>query len=487
MEVSVLVTTYNHEKYIAQALDSILMQETDFDYEIVILEDCSTDATREIVLAYRKKHPEKIHLRLPDRNECSNRPFAEEFQAAPSRYIATLDGDDFWTSPKKLQKQVKFLESHPDCAICFHNALMVYEDGKRIPLRYSPAAQKPISQLEELWQYSFIPVCTPMFRKDAIGEFPEWYNNVPFACNDWALHIFCAQYGKIGYIDEVLAVYRIHKEGLWSKFDNIQRLEARVAFYETMNANLNFQYNHIVEPLVFAWRRKLAVAHAIAKTVQTTLPLGAVLLVMTMANKDLRQFQGYQVRAFPDRSGKPRQRVFASGSAGSAEAPWIAAGGTYEFRLYGGAAQDELLASVTVTQNVTGLYSLHSEEEPRKGGPFIKASPNPVPLATEFAKTTISWNTGDGSPGVIHVFVDDKRIHYPADSAEAIVQLETLRAKGGEFLVVPRETFELLEEYPKLKEHLEQHYQLLAPDEDICLIYDLREMSQQRAPDIAKD
>src|SRR5437762_2491810 len=126
MEVSVLLTTYNHEKYIAQALDSVLMQETNFDFELVILEDCSTDSTRDIVLAYQKKHPRKIRLRLAKRNVHSNKPFAEEFQAAPSPYIAMLDGDDYWSSPAKLQKQVEFLKVHPDYMLCFHNALRVY-------------------------------------------------------------------------------------------------------------------------------------------------------------------------------------------------------------------------------------------------------------------------------------------------------------------------------------------------------------------------
>ncbi len=248
-----------------------------------------------------------------------------------------------------------------------------------------------------------------------------------------------------------------------------------------MNAKLDFRFNHIVKPLVSARRKELAAARSIAEIVERTLPPAAVVLVMSMANQDLRQFQGYQARVFPDRSSKPTQRLFASGSAGSAEASWIAAGGTYEFRLYRGRAQDELLASVTVTQNATRLCSPRSEQELRKSGPFIKASPNPVPSGTELAKTTLSWDTGDGSLGVVYVFVNDQRVHYPADSTEAIEQLETLRAKGGEFLLVPRDAFELLEEYPRLKEHLEQHHQLLASEEDTCLIYDLRE-----APDMVK-
>src|SRR5436190_4362149 len=142
MKVSVLVTTYNHEKYIAQSLDSVLMQETNFDFEIVIFEDCSTDATRGIVIAYQKRYPGKIRLRLPDRNQCSNKPFAEEFEAAPSPFIAIMDGDDYWTSPRKLQKQVEFLDAHPECALCFHNALRIYEDEDRAPFPQNFAGQK---------------------------------------------------------------------------------------------------------------------------------------------------------------------------------------------------------------------------------------------------------------------------------------------------------------------------------------------------------
>ena len=486
MEVSVLVTTYNHEKYIAQALDSVLMQETDFDYEIVILEDCSTDATREIVLAYRKKHPAKIRLRLPDRNECSNQPFAEEFQAAPSRYIATLDGDDFWTSPKKLQKQVKFLEGHSDCAICFHNAIMVYEDGNRIPLRYSSAAQKPISVLEDLWQSSLIPVCTPIFRKDAIGEFPDWYNKVPFAYNDWALHIFCAQYGKIGYIDEVLAAYRIHKEGLWSKLDNMQTLEGRIDFYERMNANLGFRHNETVQFMISKYKNRLARARRMNEMAAAVLLPEATVIVMSNPYENLPRLDARRIWAFPERMRRERRRPFTSGAAGSVDAPWIGPNGVYKFHLYGGSRQRQLLGSVVVTQNNGVPSPGHSNKEPARNDAFIAAAPNPVPQTAGLGKTVISWNTGDGSPGAIYVSVEDQSVLYPADNAAAIAEMEALRSKGAEFLVVPRDGVQLLERYPELKKHLDRHYRLLASEEDVCLIYDLREWRQQHASDMAK-
>jgi glycosyltransferase involved in cell wall biosynthesis len=260
MEVTVIVATYNHEKYIAQALDSVLMQETNFDFEIVILEDCSTDATREIVIAYQKKHPDKIRLRLAERNECSNKPFAEAFQAASTPYIAILDGDDYWTSSKKLEKQVEFFKAHPECVLCFHNALNIYEDGSRAPIPQNFAGQKEICVLEDILQCNFIDSCTPMFRKGVLRGFPEWFHILPYA--DWPLYILYALHGKIGYIDEILGVYRIHPGGLWSRLDRIQRLEGLIAFYETMNANLDFRFNDIIEPCVSARREELAVGRA---------------------------------------------------------------------------------------------------------------------------------------------------------------------------------------------------------------------------------
>lgn len=484
MKASVLIITYNHERYLGQAVEGALMQKTNFPFEIVIGEDCSTDTTREIVERYARDHPSKIRPLFRERNIGFGANFRRTLSECRGQYVADLNDDDYWTSPEKLQKQVDFLDQHPECALCFHNAMRIYEDGSHVSLPYNYAGQKPISTLEDLWQSNFMATSTVMFRKSAAGALPDWYDSA--FSGDWALFILCAQHGKIGYIDEFLGVYRIHGGGVWSKLDTVQKLEARIAFYEMMNSKLDFRFTHIVEPLVSARRKELAAARSVAEVVQRTLPTAAVVLVMTRANEDLRQFQGYQVRAFPDRSGKPRQQLFASGSAGAAEAPWIEAGGTYQFRLYGGAGQDELLASVTVRRNGTGLDPLHSEEEPRKGRPFIKASPNPVPSATEFAKTTISWDTGNGSPGVIHVFVDDQRIHYPDDSAEAIEQFKNLRAKGGEFLLVPGDAFELLESYPQLKEHLEQNYPLLTSEEDTCLIYDLREGRRQHAPEMAK-
>lgn len=110
--VSVWMITYNHEKFIAQAIDSVIMQKTNFDYEIVIGEDCSTDRTREIVLEYKAKHPDKFKLLLQEKNVGMMQNFIVTLKTCNGKYIALLEGDDYWTDPLKLQKQVDFLQAN---------------------------------------------------------------------------------------------------------------------------------------------------------------------------------------------------------------------------------------------------------------------------------------------------------------------------------------------------------------------------------------
>ena len=129
MKVSVHMITYNHEKFIAQAIESALMQQVDFDYEIVIGEDCSTDRTREIVVAYQQRHPDKIRLLLHEQNVGVSLNDIRVYRACRGEYVAWLEGDDYWTSPHKLQKQADFLDSHPACSACFHPVTVFFEDG----------------------------------------------------------------------------------------------------------------------------------------------------------------------------------------------------------------------------------------------------------------------------------------------------------------------------------------------------------------------
>jgi len=242
VKVSVAMITYNHERFVAQAIESALEQEVDFEYEIVIGEDRSTDNTREIVFEFQRRRPDRIRLLLRENNLGMIQNFVQTLQACCGEYVAILESDDFWTSSLKLQKQVEFLDSHPECAICFHNVTMMYEDGSEEP--YCSQNQKTISTLKDLLLSNFIPNCSVMFRRGLFGEFPAWYYSM--GMGDRPLHILNAQHGAIGYIDEVLGTYRVHSGGVWSAQSHDRGLREEFHMYEAVNAHLGFKYDHIV-------------------------------------------------------------------------------------------------------------------------------------------------------------------------------------------------------------------------------------------------
>lgn len=125
--LTVLLATYNHEKYISRAIDSILMQETDFFFDVLIGEECSTDSTRDIINSYASKYPNKISIIERKQNVGMHENLNSLVQNCKDKYVARLEGDDYWTDNKKLQKQVDFLELNPDFVCCAHNTHIVDE------------------------------------------------------------------------------------------------------------------------------------------------------------------------------------------------------------------------------------------------------------------------------------------------------------------------------------------------------------------------
>lgn len=222
MRVSVALLTYNHERYVAQAIEGVLAQRG-VEFELVISEDCSTDGTRAIVDQYAARHPDRIRVLPSPRNVGMTRAFARGVEAATGRYVALLDGDDYWTSPDKLRIQADYLDAHPELAICFHNVTVVHEEGGVAPHAFhSPVPQpypsrvvpKPVSTLADVAPGNFMSTCSVMFRRGLFGGFPSWFTDLAVA--DWPLHVLNAEHGDIGYIDADMAVYRVHGAGAWT-------------------------------------------------------------------------------------------------------------------------------------------------------------------------------------------------------------------------------------------------------------------------------
>lgn len=246
MKVSVCMITYNQEELIGQAIESVLMQKVVFDYELVIGEDCSTDQTRSILKDYQAEFPEKIRLLLNENNVGATRNFAMTLDACQGQYIALLEGDDYWTSPHKLQKQVDFLDSHPDYAICYHATQLVDRSGTPKVILPFPKFKKATSTLLDLIvDDSFMATCSTMFRARLFDYFPDAFFASRDGC-DWCLNVLNAQHGPIGYIDEVMSVYRSgSSEFAWTSKPMSFIMGEAIKLNEAFNTHFDFKYDHI--------------------------------------------------------------------------------------------------------------------------------------------------------------------------------------------------------------------------------------------------
>lgn len=249
--VSVICITYNHEKYIRDAIEGFLIQKTRFPIEIYIHDDCSTDNTPRIIQEYAGKHYKLIKPIYQSVNQYSlgKKITPIVLPYCTTKYIALCEGDDYWTDPFKLQKQVDFLEKHPECALCFHAVGIISEIAGQGPRIATPHKKKTIYTLKDLLRGNFIHTCSVMFRRGLFGEFPNWFYRA--AAADWPLHILNAQHGDIGYIDEVMGVYRIHGGGIYSSKKDIDQVQGMIETYPFINAHLNFRYNFLIKSRMY--------------------------------------------------------------------------------------------------------------------------------------------------------------------------------------------------------------------------------------------
>ena len=215
VKVSVAMITYNHERFIAQSIEGVLMQQTDFAVELVIGEDCSTDGTRAIVRRYGERHPERIRLLLPERNLGADANLAAVLKACRGQYVALLEGDDYWTDPTKLQKQVDFLEEHPDYVLCHHDAVIVDENGALIKNSKLPPDSRRDFSGEELIKGALILTLTACFRHIVTENPPEHFRVLN---SDTFLFSLLGNYGRSKYLGDTIKpdAYRVHSGGVWS-------------------------------------------------------------------------------------------------------------------------------------------------------------------------------------------------------------------------------------------------------------------------------
>ena len=214
--VSICCLTFNHVSYVLQALDGFLMQKTSFDYEIIIHDDASTDGTQEIIKAYQENYPEIIKPILQSENQYSKgiKPiFKYVFPRAQGKYIAMCEGDDYWTDPLKLQKQVDFLERNLDCSFCFTRATKVFVNQDKPDQVYPHELKKTIYSPKEYLDFTTTATCSLVFRNLKLTEginFPV----LEHSQGDFILYCHLLHYGNAGALNDVTCTYNKHEGGV---------------------------------------------------------------------------------------------------------------------------------------------------------------------------------------------------------------------------------------------------------------------------------
>jgi GT2 family glycosyltransferase len=245
LRLSVLLTTYQHERFIADALEGVVAQRLDGPWEVIVGDDASTDRNREIIRDYARRYPDLIHTHFPERNlGHGGRPiFAQMVERARGDHLAVLDGDDYWTDPRKLARQSAYLDAHPGCAMCFHDVVIHWEDGSAPDSRVTGRRTRRRSEMRHVLGSTSIGACSPLFRRTALAPLPEWYRDVIWG--DWQLYVLAAQHGWIGYLPDAMAVYRIHEGSTtWGSWTTaLERAEQIARFHRELTGRLDTRFD----------------------------------------------------------------------------------------------------------------------------------------------------------------------------------------------------------------------------------------------------
>jgi glycosyltransferase involved in cell wall biosynthesis len=256
MRVSVILLTYNHERFIAQALDSVLGQRTAFPFEVLVTEDCSTDRTREILADYAARRPATLRLFLSPQNLNTNEVVTRALDAARGELVAFLDGDDYWSTDTKLQRQADFLDAHPECVLCYHHVAVLHDGSDAPPDARIIAERKPFADGHDILEHNFIPGCSALIRRAAITPMPAWYRDAEWG--DWPLYIVAARHGLLGYIPETMGVYRQHAGGYWSSASKRTQSEGLVRFFDRLERNLGPEWRRDLHRSRAVWYAELS-------------------------------------------------------------------------------------------------------------------------------------------------------------------------------------------------------------------------------------
>jgi len=229
--LSVCLITYNHAKYIRQAIESVLMQQVDFSWELIVADDCSTDGTREILLEYKERYPEFLKLILQKENVGAAKNWIDLITYSQASYIAYFEGDDYWTDPYKLQRQIDFLEGNSEYMVAYHRVDVLGEENASLTLANLAVHESYQFGFADSLQGKHGASLSMLFRTDVIKQIPINFIS-KLAMGDWPLECCCTLLGKGYFLNESMGVYRVHNQGINNTLKKSDFFNSRVGLAE---------------------------------------------------------------------------------------------------------------------------------------------------------------------------------------------------------------------------------------------------------------
>jgi len=468
---SVIIACYNQAHFLHEAIESALAQ-TYPRREIIVVDDGSTDNTAEVTAGF-------AGIRYT-RQENSGVSAARNSGLKESRgeYVVFLDADDRLL-PEALEVGVSCLHQHPDCAFASGHCRIIIADGSLLtkPKQLSVSREHYL----ELLQGNYIWCPGSVIYRRSTLQVVKGFDPSLGPGADYDLYLRITREFPVVCHSQVVVDYRLHKssmsrdylsmlrevlKALGSQWDFVKGSDHHIAAFEAGRKHWQNHYGC------------LQMRDRILEVAQANLPPTATVAVATGGKSELLRLGGRRAWHFPQAGPDELGRLFGQGAEGSADVPWIEAGMRYELRLFGGTKYSKQLAAISVA-GVADAVSVDGRDSTPLGQSYLTAVPNPVPTPNRFGRTTISWNTGDGSNGRVYVShggeCDSRR---PKDSGAAIGSLETIRAQGAQYLLLPATAFWWLDDYKEFRKYVEARYPVIVRDEDTCIIFDLRELSQ---------
>lgn len=272
-KLSILLVTYNHGKYIRQALTNLFGQIIEGPIELVIADDGSADSTLDIIREFEGKDP-RIHFKYLDNtsNLGITRNYQRGFAACNGEYVAVLEGDDYWVNPMKIQRQCDFLDNHWECDLCSVNYFVYEEDRAQFTARTSIGTGYRFLSARDLIADNLVGnFSTCMYRKSALDKLPPALYEIK--SYDWIINICIARQSLIGFLEEPMSVYRLHAQGVWTQITPIKKLQEQLELIPAYSSLTDHIFKTDFDILASRLQHHLTLSQVEKAVAATTQPL----------------------------------------------------------------------------------------------------------------------------------------------------------------------------------------------------------------------